>query len=87
MSLAELARGSGLSKGHISGLERGFARMNVATLLSTAAGLRAPPFLLLVFPDEPFGEAIERLRLEKRGDIEAIVASLRSLRSGGDPSA
>ncbi len=52
LSLDQLARKTGISKGHLSSIECGFAAITTETIERIAKGLELSPFLLLAFPDE-----------------------------------
>ena len=63
MSLDNLARMSGITKGHISTIEWGRAVMNVNTAAKIARGLQIEVLDMFVFPeDEPRHAFIERTR-------------------------
>jgi transcriptional regulator with XRE-family HTH domain len=80
LSIARLAKASGLSKGHVSNMEHGLVLMTVGTIVAIAKGLDIPPFLLILFPDEdPFGALLERVRIEQRGDPERTAHVLRRM--------
>jgi transcriptional regulator with XRE-family HTH domain len=80
MSLASLADESGLSKGHMSSVERGLVLITVGTVVSAARALGVPPFVLLMFPEEePLAAVIEHARLAESGDPDKTAASLRRL--------
>lgn len=76
----KLAEASGLSRGHVSNMEHGLVMMTIGTIGAVARALDVPPFLLLTFPDEdPLAAAIERVRLEQKGDLEQTARVLRRL--------
>ncbi len=52
MSLGQLERKTGITKGHLSTIEQGFASITIETILRIAAGLELSPTMLLAFPDE-----------------------------------
>ena len=52
MSLAQLEEKTGISKGHLSSIECGFASITIETVERIAKGLDLPRFMLLAFPDE-----------------------------------
>ena len=52
MSLAQLERKTGISKGHLSSIEQGFTAITIESLERIAAGLDLSPMMLLAFPDE-----------------------------------
>jgi transcriptional regulator with XRE-family HTH domain len=80
MSLAALADASGLSKGHMSSVERGLVLITVGTVVSAARALAVPPFVLLMFPEEePLAAVIEHVRLSEGGDPDKAAAALRKI--------
>ncbi|UQA63449.1 helix-turn-helix domain-containing protein [Polyangium aurulentum] len=80
MSLAALADASGLSKGHMSSVERGLVLITVGTVVSAARALGVPPFVLLMFPEEePLAAVIEHVRLSEGGDPDKAAAALRKI--------
>lgn len=80
MSLAALADESGLSKGHMSSVERGLVLITVGTVVSAAKALGVPPFVLLMFPEEePLAAVIEHVRSSEGGDTDKAAAALRKL--------
>jgi len=80
MSLAALADASGLSKGHMSSVERGLVLITVGTVVSAARALAVPPFVLLMFPEEePLAAVIEHVRLSEGGDPDKAAAALRRI--------
>jgi transcriptional regulator with XRE-family HTH domain len=52
MSLAQLERKTGISKGHLSTIEQGFTAITIESVMRIAAGLDLSPLLLLAFPDD-----------------------------------
>jgi transcriptional regulator with XRE-family HTH domain len=80
LSLAALADASGLSKGHMSSVERGLVLITVGTVVSAARALNVPPFVILMFPEEePLAAIIEHARLSEAGDSEKAATTLRKL--------
>ncbi len=80
MSIAALANAAGLSKGHMSSVERGLVLITVGTVVSTAKALGVPPFVLTMFPDEePLSAVIEHVRSTRRGDTTKAASKLRKL--------
>jgi len=78
LSLAALADSSGLSKGHMSSVERGLVLITVGTVVAAAKALNVPPFLLLMFPEEDQLAAIlEHIRAGEGGDTEKTALILR----------
>ncbi|MDI3282533.1 helix-turn-helix transcriptional regulator [Polyangium sp. 15x6] len=63
MNLSELAKESGLNKGHLSSIEQGLVRINFGTLVQIAQALGVQPMILVTFPDEdPMARLVERWR-------------------------
>lgn len=80
LSLAALADASGLSKGHMSSVERGLVLITVGTVVAAARALNMPPFLLMMFPEEePFAAVVEHVRLGEGGDSIKTAEKLRQL--------
>lgn len=50
MSLSQVAQVTGISKGHLSSIELGFAAITVESLAKIANGLDVHPLVLLAFP-------------------------------------
>jgi transcriptional regulator with XRE-family HTH domain len=88
MSLAALAEAAGLSKGHMSSVERGLVLITVGTVVATARALGVPPFVLAMFPDEePLSAVIEHVRSSEGGDTNKAAGKLRKLVFGPVPAA
>ena len=51
-SLRELSIASGISKGHLSSIEQGFAAITTETLERIAKALDVSPMMLFAFPDK-----------------------------------
>ncbi|WP_272426181.1 helix-turn-helix domain-containing protein [Polyangium jinanense] len=86
MSLAQFAKASGLSKGHISNLENGLAVMSVSTIYAAAGALGVPPFLLCMREeDEPFTQYFDNLLREEDGDLGRAAERFRALFFGKPP--
>lgn len=51
MSLAQLERKTGISKGHLSTIEQGFAAITIESVMRIAAGLDLSPMMLVAFPE------------------------------------
>src|SRR4051794_24776532 len=51
MSRDQLARKTGISKGHLSSMEQGFVAITTESLDRIATGLDLPPMMLLAFPE------------------------------------
>jgi transcriptional regulator with XRE-family HTH domain len=65
LSLFQLAKKSGVSKGHISSVERGLAVINVGTIDKLAKALGLELFDLVILPDAgPRAALVEKQRLE-----------------------
>jgi transcriptional regulator with XRE-family HTH domain len=80
MSLAALATAAGVSKGHMSSVERGLVLITVGTVVATARALGVPPFVLAMFPDdEPLSAVIEHVRSSEGGDTNKAAGKLRKL--------
>lgn len=83
LSIATLAASAGLSKGHISSVERGLVLINVNTLVTTARALGVPPFALAMFPNEdPLSAVIEQVRFLEGGDTRKAAGKLRRIAFG-----
>ncbi len=52
ISLSQLAEASGISKGHLSSIELGFASITIESVKRIAIGLDLSPTLLLAFPEK-----------------------------------
>ena len=88
MSLAALAEAAGLSKGHMSSVERGLVLITVGTVVATARALGVPPFVLAMFPaEEPLSAVIEHVRSSEGGDTNKAAGKLRKLIFGPIPTA
>ncbi len=86
MSLAALAKAAGLSRGHMSSVERGLVLITVSTVVATARALAVPPFVLAMFPDEePLSAVIEHVRSSEGGDTNKAAGKLRKLVFGTIP--
>jgi len=71
MSVSEVARLSGLSKGHLANMEHGFTQATVGTLVAAARALGVAPSMLLVFPgEEPLGSVLEHVRVHEDEGLE-----------------
>lgn len=80
MSIAKLAASAGLSKGHMSSVERGLVLINVGTIVATACALGVPPFVLAMFPTEdPLSAVIEYVRSLEGGDSLKAAGKLREM--------
>jgi len=77
MSMSALAKAAGLSKGHMTNVERGFAQATVGTLVATAHALGVPPSMLLIFPgEEPLGSVLEHLRVSEDDAAERALLAM-----------
>ncbi len=80
LSLAALADASGLSKGHMSSVERGLVLITVGTVVAAAKALNVPPFVLVMFPEEdPLAAVLEHVRTAEGGDTDKAAVTLRKL--------
>lgn len=79
MSIAALANAAGLSRGHLSSIERGLVLISVPTLVAIATALAIPPFVLVLSPDEPLSVVIEHLRSSEGGNTIKAAHRLREL--------
>lgn len=80
MSLPELAKVSGISRGHLSDIERGRVVMTMRTLAALAVGLQVPPFLICLVPkDDPQILVVDLVLEAARGDIKEAAKDLREL--------
>lgn len=52
ISLSQLADASGISKGHLSSIELGFASITIESVDRIAVGLDLSPMMLLGFPEK-----------------------------------
>lgn len=51
MSLDQLSKATGISKGHLSSIEHGFAAITIESVMRVARGLDLSPTMLLAFPE------------------------------------
>lgn len=80
MSLVALADAAGLSKGHMSSVERGLVLINVSTVVATARALGVPTFVLTMFPNEdPLSAVIEHVRSMEGGNTAKAADNLRRM--------
>jgi len=83
LSIATLAASAGLSKGHLSSVERGLVLINVGTIVATARALGVPPFVLATFPNEdPLSAVIEQVCSIEGGDTRKAARKLRRIAFG-----
>jgi transcriptional regulator with XRE-family HTH domain len=90
MSRKALAEASGISRGHLSELERGKVIMAIGTLARLATALRVPPFRLCLVPkDEPQVVVIDEALALAGGDTKKAAKLIRALvleqKNGGPP--
>jgi transcriptional regulator with XRE-family HTH domain len=77
MSMAAMAEAAGVSKGHVTNIERGLAQTTVGTLVATGRALGLAPSLLLVFPgEEPLGSVLEHLRVSEDAAAEQALLAM-----------
>jgi len=82
MTLGRLAHASGVSRGHLSNIERGLAVITIATLEPIARGLCTEVFYLLVFPENGLrDECVERLRTLEEKRLRELLPRLRRPRA------
>ena len=51
MSLDQLSKATGISKGHLSSIEHGFAAITIESVIRIAQGLDLSPTMLFAFPE------------------------------------
>lgn len=69
MSLAQLQKLGGLTPSQMSSIERGHVQVTLGTVVSVAAALKMPTFMLLLLPDEdPLSAVLEEIRQAYGGD-------------------
>jgi transcriptional regulator with XRE-family HTH domain len=77
MSIAQLAKASGLSKGHLSSIEHGVTMINASTISKLARGLGTEGFYLLLLPESsPEAAKIERLRHMNPEELRRMEAAM-----------
>lgn len=80
LSLPALAQASGISRGHLSDIERGMAVMTLRTLLHLADALEVPPYLICMVPkDDPQVVVIDYVIARAGGDMKKAAEELRAL--------
>ncbi len=80
MSLIELSRLSGISRGHLSDIEHGKVVMTMATLGSLARALQLPPFVICLVPkDDPEVAVIGEALAAAGGDPQKAAAEIRAV--------
>ena len=80
ISLPELSRLSGISRGHLSDIERGRVVMTIGTLGSLAGALHLPPFVVCLVPkDDPEVAVIDHALAEMGGDPQKTAEEIRTL--------
>jgi len=83
LSLASLAEASGLSKGHMSSVERGLVMMTLGTVMAMARALKVPaPVLLMFDEEEQISGLIEHVRVVEGNDIRRTAEVLRKAAFG-----
>jgi transcriptional regulator with XRE-family HTH domain len=90
MSLVELSRVSGISRGHLSDVERGKVVMTIGTLAILADALRVPPFVICLVPkDDPnvvgIDHALFKVGRDSKKAAEEIRALMRELKRQKGP--
>jgi transcriptional regulator with XRE-family HTH domain len=91
MSLSALAKASGISRGHLSDLERGKVVMAIGTLARLADALRVPPFSICLVPkNDPQVAVIDQALVMAGGDVQKAAELIRELilefeQKNGDP--
>jgi transcriptional regulator with XRE-family HTH domain len=86
MSLHELARASGISRGHLSDIEQGKVVMTIGTLGNIAGALEIPPFVLCLVPrDDPEVTVVDRTLTSVGNDLQKAAATIRAAIFGDDP--
>ena len=80
MSLVELARLSGLSRGHLSDIEHGKVVISIGTLGSLAGAFRLPLFAICLVPkDEVEVAVIDHALAAAGGDPQKVAEQLRAV--------
>lgn len=80
MSLIELSRVSGISRGHLSDIEHGKVVMTIGTLGSLAGALHVPPFALCLVPKDDLGVGvIGEVLAAFEGDPEKAAKEIRAV--------
>lgn len=63
ISLSQLSAATGISKGHLSTIESGFASITIESILRIAIGLDLSPMFLLGFPEkDEYAEILDLVR-------------------------
>ena len=79
MSLDQLSKKTGISKGHLSTIEQGFAAITIESIQRIARGLDLSPLLLLAFPDEDeFAAIVDLIRQVPTTRLEKLRKILES---------
>jgi len=86
MSLDQLSKKTGISKGHLSSIECGFAVITVETLTRIAAGLDICPAMLLAFPDDEHGKTIDLMRQLPTTRLKPLRRIMREWIAANDAS-
>jgi len=80
MSLNELARAAGISRGHLSDIEQGKVIMTIGTLGSLASALETPPFMLCLVPkDDPEVAVVDSVLVAVGGDLQKAAEKIRAI--------
>lgn len=80
ISLPELSRLSGISRGHLSDIEHGRVVMTIGTLGSLAGALQLPPFVVCLVPkDDPEVVVIDHVFAKTGGDPQKTADEIRAL--------
>jgi transcriptional regulator with XRE-family HTH domain len=80
MTLPELSRASGISRGHLSDIERGQVVMTIGTLASLAGALEVPPFVICLVPkDDPEVAVIDHALCAAGGDPKKAAEVIRAV--------
>lgn len=63
MSLDQLSKATGISKGHLSSIEQGFASITIESVMRIAAGLELSPTMLMAFPEtDEYAKTLDLMR-------------------------
>lgn len=86
MTLHELARASGISRGHLSDIEQGKVVMTIGTLGNLAGALEVPPFMIGLVPkDDPEVAVIREALSLAGGDVKKAAQHIRALILENEP--
>ena len=85
MSLNELARAAGISRGHLSDIEQGKVVMMIGTLGSLARALETPPFVIGLVPaDDPDVVVVDRVLAAADYDLKKAAEIMRAAIFGAE---